>query len=147
MVMRALWRRRALSALLAAGVALAGLPGVGRAADEPDLKLEDVHLFRDAGGQVSDRVVSFKVTNVGNRDALNWTGRLEILGPPPVPAPGEPFTVAKLERNGGIFQGRLPLPAPCDGHVVRLWVQAPGETNFDDNTVNDLKLCRRGGRK
>ncbi len=134
-------RRRALSLALALSVALAAPPGVGLAADEPDLKLEDVRMFASADGQVSESVVQFKVTNVGSADSVDWTGRLEVTGPPPVPEPGEPFTVEKLEKNGGVFQGRLPLPAPCDGTVIRFWVQAPGETNFDDNTVEGLKLC------
>jgi hypothetical protein len=128
---------RPLAALLIAALVLGGLPGVAEAQDRPDLKVEEVKLFvKD--GQVNDRVVSFRVTNVGKADATEATGKLEILSPPP--AKDEGLKLGKIAK-GASAEGFAQLPGPCDGHTVKVTLKAPNETNLGNNTVGPVKLC------
>jgi hypothetical protein len=106
--------------------------------DRPNLKLEHVRLFTNPAGQVSDRAVSFKVSNIGDVDAPKSTGKLEILSPAPTKEEG--LQIDPLDK-GDSFEGFVQLPAACNGHIVRVSVSAPGETDLDDNTIGPLKLC------
>ncbi len=78
-MMRARRRNRLLAALLVAGLAAASLPGVGQAADEPDLQLELVGYWDPN----DDRGLHFRVTNVGTGPASAGEAHVETLSPPP----------------------------------------------------------------
>jgi hypothetical protein len=133
-MMRAPWRRRALAALLAAGVALAGPPGVGWPAVPPDLKLEFVGFPTPN----DDRGIQFRVTNVGQGPASKGKAHVQTLGVPE-PNAAEPDYPALAPGQSATFEYRL--AAGCGGGVVTVKAgvsaTADGETNYSNNFFED----------
>ena len=131
MAIQAMWRRWLVSALLAGGVALAGLPGVTWAQDRPDLKIE-VDGFEPP---TLEHTIRFKVTNVGKARSTAIKARIQTVsgGPPNVSEPDVP----RLAPNEStvLFYGI----GSCDGQVVQATVNDP----LDFPSPNDRaeKVC------
>ena len=107
--------------------------------DAPDLEVLDGTLFKNSFGQVNDRLVAFRVANIGTEDAPASTALIEITGSSqavelkvPVPA---------LKAGGTPFYGTAELPGPCDGHSAEVSVDLKGDASLSNNSVGPNKLC------
>lgn len=130
--MRSPWRYRLPTVLLVAAVAMGGLPGVGLADDDPDLKIEYV------GVGLSPQVHVFKVSNVGDEDAEPTTATVETIARGPTNRQTVP--VPRLRRNGGNHQFTYALTTDCDLTVVKATVSLPKDTNKDNDEIEAV-LC------
>ena len=129
---------RALRAFISITVLVVGLgSGPALAADPVDLEVETAVLFINASGQVNDRVVRYRVKNIGERNSPKATGKLEILSP----ASGEIGLAVEALDPGESFDGFAQLPSPCDGHVVQVTINATGDGNLANNRFGPVKLC------
>ncbi|HEX3245833.1 MAG TPA: hypothetical protein VHX16_10550 [Chloroflexota bacterium] len=113
-------------------------------AADPDIKVDSVKLFTSQSGEVNDRVIQFTIKNVGAGDSPVPFGKIFITGGNAVFTDGQKeilLAIPELKANGGSFTGFAPLAGPCDGTVLKVFVQATGETNFADNDFGPITLC------
>ncbi len=138
---RSPWQRRLLSALLAASVVAAGLPGESWAQARPDLELT-------YGGLLPDklRLVKFTVKNVGTAPS-SATNKVGVITSEPEPTPsfqGLDLPPLKPGESKDVF---YTLAADCNGHVVQALVNDPLDLNTANNAVEDKQgLLGRTGR-
>lgn len=145
------WGAHSFSALLGLALALAVLPGAGRAdpGEEPDLQVEIVGLKPG-----SQREVVVRVTNVSEW----WSDATQLTVETTSPAAGQKRTLAVPELNT-IAEAPLPnqaeltytLASDCDGHVVKATLSAGAnylgekEIYLDDNVAQREVCPKRGG--
>jgi hypothetical protein len=114
--------------------------------DAPDLEVTGLTLQTNALGQVSEREVMFRVLNIGTEDAPASTARVEISGPV-VNVTGSSSAVVRtvsvpaLKAGGNPFYGTAELPGPCDGHIVKIWVDLKDDAESGNNSVGPTKVC------
>jgi len=129
-------------ALVLAAISMSVPPSVSAA--DPDLKVDSVKLFTAQSGEVNDRVIQFTIKNVGAGDSPVPFGKISIIGGKATFTDGQKetlLTIPELKANGGSFTGFAALASPCDATVLKVFVQATGETNFADNDFGPITLC------
>jgi hypothetical protein len=134
------WHRRALALLLALFVVLAAQPVPSRAAEgvPPDLEVTYVGTYN--GNEYLDRVVQFRVTNVGNWWVGETTATVEIQdGKTP------PSTVAIRDLDPKGQEGENPsftdfvIPVTCAGPSLGIKVTLEAGTDWAGDVETNLK--------